>query len=203
MRCHQNARWTEVLPTIMLGIRAAWREDLRSTAAELVYGETLRLPGEFLSPRPNEADQNPAEFVKGLREHFRGITPASGSNHGTRKVFIFKDLARTDQAFVRNDTVRGILQPPYNGPFRVLTRGPKTFTLSIKGKPVTVTIDRLKPAYTVTDADEPTPDQPANQEQQRANQEHQRPPSTSASGTAHHATRSGRRVRFPDRLQVS
>jgi len=49
LRCHENNRWTKTLPTILLGIRAAWREDLNATTAELVYGETLRLPGQFLS----------------------------------------------------------------------------------------------------------------------------------------------------------
>ncbi|XP_050063094.1 uncharacterized protein LOC126552440 [Aphis gossypii] len=38
IKCHQNKRWTEILPTVLLGIRAAWREDLKSTSAEL-YSE--------------------------------------------------------------------------------------------------------------------------------------------------------------------
>ena len=29
IKCHQNNRWTEALPTVLLGIRAAWREDLQ------------------------------------------------------------------------------------------------------------------------------------------------------------------------------
>jgi len=52
LRCHNNNRWTEALPTIMLGIRAAWREALGATTAELVYDETLWLPGQFLSDQP-------------------------------------------------------------------------------------------------------------------------------------------------------
>jgi len=51
IKCHNNNRWTESLPTILLGIRAAWREDLGTTAAELVYGETLRL-SRTISERP-------------------------------------------------------------------------------------------------------------------------------------------------------
>jgi hypothetical protein len=35
------------LPWVLLGIRTAFKEDLQSLAAELVYGEPLRLPGEF------------------------------------------------------------------------------------------------------------------------------------------------------------
>ncbi|XP_076383726.1 uncharacterized protein LOC143260974 [Megalopta genalis] len=155
IRCQQNVRWTEVLPTILLGIRAAWREDLQSTAAELVYGETLRLPGEFLVPQRAESLPLPGDFVAGLREHFATLAPTPGSNHSTKRVFVFKDLATAEHVFVRNDAVRGILQPPYDGPYRVLDRGDRTYSLSIRDKTVTVTKDRLKPAYLL--ATDPAP----------------------------------------------
>ncbi|XP_076384123.1 uncharacterized protein LOC143261982 [Megalopta genalis] len=79
IRCHQDVQWTRVLPTILLGLRAAWKEDTKSTAAELVYGETLRLPGEFLAPRQIEGEYDVSNFAEELRQHFRGITPASGT----------------------------------------------------------------------------------------------------------------------------
>ena len=40
-------KWAEALAMVMLGIRTALKDDLQCTAAELVYGTTLRLPGEF------------------------------------------------------------------------------------------------------------------------------------------------------------
>jgi len=65
IKCHQNKRWTETLPAVLLGIRAAWRDDLRSTSAELVYGEPLRLLDEFLTSDNNAAKfNNAAEFFK-------------------------------------------------------------------------------------------------------------------------------------------
>ena len=39
--------WTKAIPLILLGIRTAIKQDLKCTAAEMVYGTTLRLPGEF------------------------------------------------------------------------------------------------------------------------------------------------------------
>ena len=39
--------WTTTLPLILLGIRTVLKQDLNSTAAEVVYGTTLRLPGEY------------------------------------------------------------------------------------------------------------------------------------------------------------
>jgi hypothetical protein len=46
--CHADEKWTEDLSLVALGIRTAYMEDLQSSAADLVYGESLRVPGEFL-----------------------------------------------------------------------------------------------------------------------------------------------------------
>ena len=39
--------WTTTLPAVLLGARPAVKELLGRLAAELIYGTTLRLPGEF------------------------------------------------------------------------------------------------------------------------------------------------------------
>ena len=49
-------RWTEALPFVLLGIRMALKEDLHCMAAELVYGCSLRLPGEFFTPNTGADD---------------------------------------------------------------------------------------------------------------------------------------------------
>ena len=38
---------TTTLPAVLLGLRAAVKELLGKSAAEMIYGTTLRLPGEF------------------------------------------------------------------------------------------------------------------------------------------------------------
>jgi cleavage and polyadenylation specificity factor subunit 1 len=50
IRCHNTKKWVGVLPTTLMGFRSALKEDIQATPAEPVYGEPLRLPGEFLSP---------------------------------------------------------------------------------------------------------------------------------------------------------
>jgi hypothetical protein len=35
--CHENQQWTEALPLVLLGIRAAFKEDPQTSVAELVY----------------------------------------------------------------------------------------------------------------------------------------------------------------------
>ena len=51
-----GAKWVSDLPMVHLGIRISLKEDLSRTAAELVYGTTLRLPGNFFSA-PSSMDQ--------------------------------------------------------------------------------------------------------------------------------------------------
>ncbi|GFT87582.1 transposon Tf2-6 polyprotein [Trichonephila clavipes] len=55
IKCHATERWTEVLPIILLGLRASLKEDILCTPAELVFRTTIRLPGEmFDSSKPDD-----------------------------------------------------------------------------------------------------------------------------------------------------
>ncbi|GFX02314.1 integrase catalytic domain-containing protein [Trichonephila clavipes] len=66
-KCHATERWTEVLPIILLGLRASLKEDILCTPAELVFGTTIRLPGEmFDSSKP---DDDVVNFVSKLKSH--------------------------------------------------------------------------------------------------------------------------------------
>ncbi|GFT20398.1 transposon Tf2-6 polyprotein [Trichonephila clavipes] len=47
IKAHNNIRWTESLPTVLLGLRAAIRPDISYTIAQMVYGTSIKLPGEF------------------------------------------------------------------------------------------------------------------------------------------------------------
>lgn len=44
IKCHETQAWVDVLPVVLMGIRAAIKEDLQSTPAEIIYGEPMRLP---------------------------------------------------------------------------------------------------------------------------------------------------------------
>ena len=59
----QPEHWTNMLPLVLLGIRTSLKQDLGCTAAELVYGTSLRLPGEFFSPHDASPDDSQATFT--------------------------------------------------------------------------------------------------------------------------------------------
>ncbi|GFN78116.1 Pol polyprotein [Plakobranchus ocellatus] len=46
----QGPNWADELPWILLGLRTAPKEDIGSSAAEIVYGTPLTVPGEFIDP---------------------------------------------------------------------------------------------------------------------------------------------------------
>jgi hypothetical protein len=151
IRCHQR-RWTEAFLLALMGIRSSWKEDLGATTAEMVYGQPLRLPGQFLTPlTSSEFIYSAAPVVKQLKAAFEDLRPTSVERHGDKKVFIFKDLATSSHVFIRNDGNKRPLEQPYSGPYRVESRSDKWFIVSVNGRDKTVSVDRLKPAFVLTD----------------------------------------------------
>ncbi|CAK9811170.1 Transposon Tf2-6 polyprotein [Anthophora plagiata] len=203
IKCHGNERWTDVLPIILLGIRAAYREDLKATASELVYGESVRLPAEFFE-KTDRQEITTSETVRQLRAHFGQVQPIPGSRHGSKKIFVPGDLKTATHVFVRVDGVKGSLQNPYEGPYRILKKENKTYVIQFKGKDTTISIDRLKPAYILDNRLDTETDQTPRTAQPDTDTQVPRP-GTEKEITCRqqqNRTRSGRTVRFPDRLQV-
>jgi hypothetical protein len=178
--CHADKHWAEAVPLVLLGIRSAWKEDLKASLAELVYVSPLQLPGDFLATSP-AAYTNVTDFASRLRVHLGKFQPVPASRHAAPSMFIFKDLATASHVFLRHGAPRGALQAPYVCPYQVLHRGDKTYTTDVQGSVKTVSIDCLKPAYVLHDSTESAS-----------------PPAVPSSIT----TRSGRRVCCPDYLGV-
>jgi hypothetical protein len=59
--CHEDEKWTEVSPLVLLSIRTAYKEDLQSSAAEFVYGEPLRVLSEFWYHPPSRS-RHPSSY---------------------------------------------------------------------------------------------------------------------------------------------
>ncbi|GFX44634.1 transposon Tf2-6 polyprotein [Trichonephila clavipes] len=49
IKAHENSKWSEIIPIVLLGMRSAVKKDINATCAELVYGTTLRLPSDLFS----------------------------------------------------------------------------------------------------------------------------------------------------------
>jgi transposase InsO family protein len=208
IKAHDTQSWMDVLPTVVFGLRIHFKEDLQASAAELVFGEPLRIPGEFLAVTPT--DISAPELLSKLRHTFATLRPAPASRHSQPKVFVFKDLEACTSVYERDDTVLSPLQRPYTGPYPVISRSEKTMKILRKNKHVVVSKDRLKPAYKlVADDDSPVADSSVSQSLVEPPPPHRPTPRTAqrtstppADTRAPVSTRSGRRVRFREFYQA-
>jgi cleavage and polyadenylation specificity factor subunit 1 len=179
-RCEHNLRWMDDLPLVMLGLRAAYKEDLGCSVAEVVFGEPLRLPGACLGPPLASASSAASEvedYVSDLAQAVSQRSYCAPTWHGNDNSDGHRDpkLDTCSHVYVRVDAVKAPLQRPYQGPFRVVERHDKYFIIAKQdGSTDSVSVDRLKPAFrSIAEAT-------GNQEEQ--------------------VTRSGRTVRVPVRF---
>ncbi|GBM47657.1 hypothetical protein AVEN_120095-1 [Araneus ventricosus] len=126
-------------------MRDVIQEDNIRSIAQIVYGESLRLPGEFFSePSIRTASES---FANNLEKQMETVGPRTTRRNSSRYIFVKKDLENCSHVFQRIDRVKKQLESLYEGPFPVIERKDKYFTINIKGKHVNVSLDRLKPAY--------------------------------------------------------
>ena len=110
-------------------------------------------------------------------QHIYSLPPWQPTNNDSN---IPKGLGTATHVFICQDVVRKPLQPLYDGPFLVVKRKDKHYTIDINGRENTVYIDRLKPAHL-----------------------HENPPPTTHESTTQpstHTTRSGQCIHFPNRF---
>ncbi|XP_052128576.1 uncharacterized protein LOC127750579 [Frankliniella occidentalis] len=159
LMCHEGTSWIAALPLVLLGIRSAFRPDLNASSAELVYGQPLRLPGEMIAPSNSpERYEDVSDLVVRLRRKMAELRPVPGSSHAKPHQFVFQDLDSCSHVFLRDDAVRKRLQQPYTGPHPVAQRDDKTVTILVNNAERRVSIDRVKPAFTIQDEAVPGPD---------------------------------------------
>lgn len=145
IKAHAKSDWIAVLPPVLLGLRCAMRDN-KISAAYLVYGTSLRIPGEFFTSNTNTPPDEDT-FILQLKRKFEHIRPVEVTHKSTQNTFVSPELPKASHVFIRFDAVKKPLQMPYDGPFEVLQRMDKFYKVDVRGKPTTISIDRLKPAF--------------------------------------------------------
>ena len=120
-----------------------------------MYGTTLCLPGDFFhASTPTDMVENSLSYVDRLKSTMQRLPAIPTRHHTSRKSFVPPPFSSSDHVFIQHDAAKRSLQPPYEGPFPVLKRTPKHYTIKVHGQQQTVSIDRLKPAF-LEDLDSP------------------------------------------------
>lgn len=143
IKCYKTELWMELLPSILFGIRSCVKKDLNVKSSKIVYGTTLRLPGEFFEL--SKGVLNPTSLVIKIKIIINLII-----HYSNRKVFIYTDLVTCSRVFLKKDRLIKSLEPPYESPFKIMTREDKNLGLKMGDKIITVSIDRVKPCFNVS-----------------------------------------------------
>ena len=126
--------------------------------------------------------------------------PVPPQNHGLRPSYVPRALQQATHVYVRHDAVKSLLQRPYDGPFLVIQRNDKFFTLNKNGCRDAVSIDRLKPAFLEKMNDPPL--KPTTHPMTPVPPDTIEPPLPTVLPTPSLTTRSGRTVHLPRRYRT-
>ena len=121
-------QWMQELPVVLLGLRSAMKEDLKCSTAELVYGETLRLPGAVFETQVGRP-AGPEQIIAFKRAMAR-LRYIKTAHHGQTPSYIPKALKNSEFVYVRRDAVSPPLTCPYDGPYHVIRKEKDYFKLA-------------------------------------------------------------------------
>jgi len=120
------------LPFVLLGLRAAPKEEANVSSAECTYGVPLALPGGASLPLPEESSATviPSTTRRTYAEVAAGPPVA---------------LRGVEMVFVKKGPPGEPLTAAYAGPYRVVELGAKAALVEVGGKTDWISVDRLKP----------------------------------------------------------
>ncbi len=132
---------------MLLGLRAQPREDTSLSPAEAVFGAQIVLPNKFLQNDEFPVDTIVKKFAKTLHVSATSLPRHNSSTELPSE--LPAELLSAPLVWVR----RGGLVPPlqllYDGPYAVLRRGPRSFTIRVGSRDEVVAISRLKACMVV------------------------------------------------------
>ena len=132
--------WADHLPWVMLGIRAAPKEDSAVSAAEMVFGSPLTLPGQIQTE-----EDVPADSTRGRADSAVKKFETATRSYAEVARAVPRPLADAELVYVKRGAVSPPLTQCYSGPYQVVERGPKVFRLQVGERVEVVSADRLKP----------------------------------------------------------
>lgn len=127
---------------MVLGFKATPRDDTRGSPAQLTFGQQLRLPGEFV---PSHGAATPdRSFLDKMHKFFAAVTPFPMAHKRKVAGHVPKEMSTCRRVWLE-EVVKTPLTPPYSGPYDIIERSDKYFTIDLDGRHENVSMDRLKP----------------------------------------------------------
>ena len=130
--------WTITLPSVLLGVRPAVKELLGRSATEMIYGMTLRLPGEFTERYTVDAHTNLDNYSDKLRVAMSRLCLCPPWDTHLKNIFHYKEIDTCTHVFLRRIAIAPLLTARYDDPYKVIVRSGRIMKILIKGKVKTV-----------------------------------------------------------------
>ena len=80
-----NSNWVDQLPWIMLGLTVTVKEDLGASSAEMVYGQTLVVPGDLIQTDTSSPQIPASMHLQDLQRRVLDLKPVPISAHVVKK----------------------------------------------------------------------------------------------------------------------
>ena len=152
---------------VLLGFRAAVKEDLGFSTSKITIGKPLRVHGQLLSAEHDNAHSQ-SNCGQQLTKFLNSLRPTEPRHSSSRKTYMERALEGCTHVFIQNTPNKSPLEPTYNEPFRVLRKHTKYFTVDLVSCIDNVSTDRIKAAHLIQHVSAPIP---VNQYQPDVNEE--------------------------------
>jgi hypothetical protein len=150
------ADWEFHLPWVMLGLRAAPKDDCGVSAAEAVFSQPLVLPGQLLAAPPPAANDGLPGLLRSDLTSFQPL-PLRERSYLDTAAAVPEALLTARFVYIRRGGVTPALGSRYEGPFKVISSTPKFFRVAVGKKTEVVSVDRLKPHLGAAAVSPPSP----------------------------------------------
>ena len=136
---------TTILPAVLLGACSAVKELLGRSAAEIIYGKTLRLPGKLSHKYNVDAHTDLDNYSDKLRLAMSRLRLCPPRDSTQNNIFQYKEIDTCSHVFLRQIAIAPPLTAPYDSPYKVIVRSGRVMKILVKSKVETVSLDRAKP----------------------------------------------------------
>ena len=144
LRSYESHNWIDKLPLVLLGMRSSFKEEIQASPSEMMYGCAIKLPIDLLVYQ-EKSNVRQDSYVDNLKRSMRLVAPPK-TRIPDQKGYIDPKLPLSTHVFVKVENKKGLM-PNYKGPFKVLSRSDKFYTIQLEDRQDTVSIDRLKTAH--------------------------------------------------------
>ena len=143
--------WIFYVGTVVLSLNCMFRHELRCFPSDLVFFQSLRLPGDFMLTSPSE-NRFSESLIAEMRTFAASIRPEPTRVEQTKRIYMPRELETCSHVFVKQDSIKLNLTPAYAGPFFVVSRSDKTFRVLKNDRIMRVAINNIKPCFQLKNA---------------------------------------------------